>query len=524
MSAIGGAFARGVASLGGPQIAAAIVVGGIVVGGLGGAYVASRSSGSSAVPSGELAVYPCPDQGPALMSVKGGQKLLVTGRTEDGTWLRIHYPLPGRTEAWVQTSPLTVDGATASLPVVTCQPELAIASPDAQPGPTLTAVANFAPSAAPSMSVEPTSPPSFGPTPPSNGKPSLTALTTSTSKISYDTASYCPTAVKKVSLRVKASDATGLSGVMLFWREPGAASYAQSAMTRTAGTASSGTWQVTLDTTANGITRAGKLAYYTVAMDTAGATGRLPASGASSITVAVCANTGPTITSVSPSAKSSLYVDPLGAGCSPTTTNITAAVNDGDGVKSVTLFYRRPGSSTYSSKAMDNQTVPPKWYANLDTRGDKVAQTGTLSWYIKAVDGKNVASQTKTASITIRSCDATAPNLKPYAPNPNIIGSAIVVGVANCGTTTVEIRIAASDGESGIKSVTGSLFNARSGASVGRAHSLKLQSRSVYRTTFNAANGAIPWGYYFVKFTAKNGTGIAATAQSNVFQVANCGP
>jgi len=411
MSAIGGAFARGVASLGGPQIAAAIVVGGIVVGGLGGAYVASRSSGSSAVPSGELAVYPCPDQGPALMSVKGGQKLLVTGRTEDGTWLRIHYPLPGRTEAWVQTSPLTVDGATASLPVVTCQPELAIASPDAQPGPTLTAVANFAPSPPPAVATPtaaPTASPSAGPTVVQNAKPSLTALAASTSKISYDTASYCPTAVKKVTVKVKASDASGLTGVMLFWREPGAATYAQSAMARTAGSANSGTWQVTLDTTANGITRAGKLAFYTVGTDTAGATGRLPASGASSITVAVCANTGPTITSVSPRSGSTLYLDPLGAGCSPTTTNITAAVKDGDGVKSVTLFYRRPGSSTYSSKAMDNQTVPPKWYANLDTLGDKVAQTGTLSWYIKAVDDKNVASQTKTASIKIRRCDSPA--------------------------------------------------------------------------------------------------------------------
>ena len=414
MSAIGGAFARGVASLGGPQIAAAIVVGGIVVGGLGGAYVASRSSGSSAVPSGELAVYPCPDQGPALMSVKGGQKLLVTGRTEDGTWLRIHYPLPGRTEAWVQTSPLTVDGATASLPVVTCQPELAIASPDAQPGPTLTAVANFAPSPPPAVATPtaaPTASPSAGPTVVQNAKPSLTALAASTSKISYDTASYCPTAVKKVTVKVKASDASGLTGVMLFWREPGAATYAQSAMARTAGSANSGTWQVTLDTTANGITRAGKLAFYTVGTDTAGATGRLPASGASSITVAVCANTGPTITSVSPRSGSTLYWVPAGAtGNCPAATNIIAAVKDPDGVKSVTLFFRRPGSNAWSSKTMDNQTVPGKWYSYIDTSAgsDSISTTGTLSWYIKAVDGKNGATQSKSASIKIRRCDSPA--------------------------------------------------------------------------------------------------------------------
>jgi hypothetical protein len=523
MSAIGAAFARGIASLGGPQVAAAVVVGGIVVGGLGGGFIASRStSGQSVAPSGELAVYPCPNQGPALIAVKGGQKLLATGRTEDGTWLRIHYPLPGRTEAWIQTTPVTVEGAVASLPVATCAAEVAMAAPDVRPGPSLTVTANNPPSLPPSPTAGPTAAPSSGPTPPPNARPSLAALTVSTSKVSYDTASYCPTATKKVTFKVNAADTSGLGSVTLFWREPGAATYAQSAMSRTAGTAKSGTWQVTLDTKANGITKAGTLAYYAIGTDTAGATRRIPTSGANAITVAVCANTGPTITSVSSSAGSLLYLDPQGVGCSPTTTNITAVVKDVDGIKSVTLFYRRPGGSAWSSKPMNNNTIPGKWYANLDTLGDKISPTGTLSWYIKAVDGRNVASQTRTASITIKRCDTTAPNLKPYAPNPNIIGSAIVVGVPNCGTTTVEIRISASDNETGIKSVTGTLFNARSGATIGKLHTLKLQSASVYRTTFNAANGAIPVGYYYVRFVAKNGAGLTATANSTAIQVASC--
>ena len=185
-------------------------------------------------------------------------------------------------------------------------------------------------------------------------------------------------------------------------------------MSQTAGTATSGTWQVTLDTTANGITKAGTLAYYAVASDAAGATGRLPAKGAGSIAVAVCANTGPSITGASSSSGSSLYWNPLGVvgtACQ-TATNITATVSDPDGVKSVTLFYRRPGSSTWSSKPMNNTTIPGKWYANLDTLGDKISiptpPTGALSWYIKAVDGKNLAGQTKAASITVRRCDSEA--------------------------------------------------------------------------------------------------------------------
>jgi hypothetical protein len=182
-------------------------------------------------------------------------------------------------------------------------------------------------------------------------------------------------------------------------------------MSRSAGTEKSGTWQVTLDTTVDGITKAGKLAFYAVATDTAGATRKLPASGASTITVAVCANTGPAITSAKSSAGSSLYWDPLGVGNCQTATNITATVKDVDGITSVTLFFRRPGSTTWSSKPMD-QTRTGNWSANLDTLGDKITivspPTDTLSWYIKAVDGKNVASQTKTASITIRRCDTEA--------------------------------------------------------------------------------------------------------------------
>ena len=84
MSAIGAALARGVTSLGGPQVAAVVVAGGLLAGGVGGAYLAGQPSGRSVVPAGELAVYPCPDEGPALLTVKGGQKLLATGRTADG--------------------------------------------------------------------------------------------------------------------------------------------------------------------------------------------------------------------------------------------------------------------------------------------------------------------------------------------------------------------------------------------------------------------------------------------------------
>ncbi|HYO43972.1 MAG TPA: hypothetical protein VES19_12305 [Candidatus Limnocylindrales bacterium] len=438
MSAFGAAIAKGLGGLGGPGAAAAIVAGGILVGALGGGIAATQGSGQQpASATGKLAVFACPDSGAPLVMIGAGQKLLVTGRTEDSAWLRIHFPEPGRTEAWVQASPLTVAGEVASLPVSECASELAVAPPSIEPGMTLTAVANNPPSAPPTTAPEvtptpaesPTESPTATPTAEPNSRPTLASLTVSTRKISYDTGAYCPNAVKKVTFRVKAGDGTSVDGVALFWRKPGAGGFARAPMSRISGSATSGTWQVTLDTTADAITKAGRLAYYAVATDSAGATRRLPVEGSNSISVAVCVNTGPTITAVSPASGTRIYWDPLSAGGCQTALNITATVKDADGVKSATLFYRKPGSATWLSKPMDNQTIAGKWYANLDTLGDKITitdpPTDNLRWYIKAVDDKGKASQLAARTLQVRRCDTEASFKGPYPS-----GSCTAAGLA----------------------------------------------------------------------------------------------
>jgi hypothetical protein len=421
------AFASFLGAVGGPTTAAALVAGGLVAGVIGGGVLAGAASGDrpggGAPAAGTLPVYPCPNAGPALATVQGGQRLLVTGRTEDGAWLRIHLPEPGRTEGWVQANPLTVKGDVTSLPVAECLPELAVVAPGVAPEPSLTATVAIQPTPTPTPTPTPPTatptptPAAATPTPtPANKAPGLASLRVSTSRISYDTANYCPNAATSVTFRVTATDDAGVAGVTLFWRKPGSNGFAQARMTRSGGSAKDATWQVTLDTGTNDITTAGKLAYYAVATDTAGKTRRIPANGSNTITVAVCENTGPAITSVASSSGKSLYWDPLSVGRCQTATNITATVKDVDGVKSVTLFYRKPGSSTWQSKPMSNTVVRGKWYANLDTLGDKITipnpPTGSLRWYIKAVDDKGKSSQTSTLGTTIRRCDTEA-SFKP---------------------------------------------------------------------------------------------------------------
>jgi hypothetical protein len=408
MSSIGAVLSRAVGSLGGPGTSAALVAGGLAIGALGGGLAVGLGSGGTAQAAGALPVYGCPGAGSPLSQVKAGQSVLATGRTQDGTWLRIHLPLPGRTEGWVQAAPLQARASLDTLPVATCAPELAIAAPTLGPTATLTVPGNFAPSAPPTA--EPTPTPTA--TAIANAPPALSGLSVSTRTISYDTGGYCPSDPKRAAFKVKATDDAGVTGVALLWRAPGAGAWTKAAMDRVAGDARNGTWQVSIDTTANSIRTAGRLAYYAVATDAAGATRRLPTGGSSGVTVAICRNTGPAITQIGSSSGSSLYWDPLGASNCQTATNITAVVKDADGVKSVTLFYKKPGAGSYASKPMDNTTIRGKWYANLDTLGDGISIKGPptdgMAWYIRAVDDLGKASTSSTRSLTIRRCDTEA--------------------------------------------------------------------------------------------------------------------
>ena len=422
MSAIGALVARVVTSVGGPVATGAIVAGGIAVGALGGGLLASGGQQASA--SGQLPVYPCPNTGPQIAVIQAGQQVLTTGRTADSTWLRIHFPEPGRPEAWVKAGPLTVDGAVGSLPVADCQPELAIVAPSTIPEESFTTPSNNPPSAPPASATP-------APTATPNSRPAIASLTASTNQVSYDTGNYCPNAIQQVTFKVKASDAAGVAGVSLFWRKPGAGSFTETPMSRVAGSPTNGTWQASLDTAANGITSAGSLAYYAQAKDAANATRRIPASASNTIQVKVCQNTGPTITGVTSSSGSRLFWDPLSAGGCQTASNITAVIKDVDNVSSATLFYRKPGAGSWSSKAMDSTTVKGRWFANLDSKGDKITipnpPSGTLRWYIRATDAKGASSQTSQLSMAIRRCDTAAiistqqitPTSGSYCPDGN---------------------------------------------------------------------------------------------------------
>ena len=185
VSGFGAGVGKAVGGLGGPQVAAIAIAGGLVVGAIGGGLIAGGGSGQGATSAATLAIYPCPEAGPALATVPSGQQFLVTGKNADATWVRIYYPLPGRTEAWVTSGPLQFDGSLGALPVVPCSPVEAGPGASVEPGASLTAIQDNSPSPPPSA------PPTTGPTTSPDGGPTLARLVVGSASIAGGPQRYC---------------------------------------------------------------------------------------------------------------------------------------------------------------------------------------------------------------------------------------------------------------------------------------------------------------------------------------------
>ncbi len=109
-----------------------------------------------------------------------------------------------------------------------------------------------------------------------------------------------------------------------------------------------------------------------------------------------------------------------GAYCptAPKGTTISVKASDVDGIAAVTLFYRRPGSSSYAQKPM--QLVKGAYVATLDTTADSIKSAGRLLYYAVAKDA-NASPKTSRApasgalALTVKVCANTGPTITRYA-------------------------------------------------------------------------------------------------------------
>lgn len=117
------------------RLLAAAAVGGIAVAGVAGYAMAASDTidvlgeGTAQVPDATAAYYACPDEA-AIGELHRGDRVFITGQTEDGSWLEVRSPIDLLDRAWVQASIVTPD-ASVDLPVVECgltDEELALAT------------------------------------------------------------------------------------------------------------------------------------------------------------------------------------------------------------------------------------------------------------------------------------------------------------------------------------------------------------------------------------------------------------
>jgi hypothetical protein len=391
-----------------------------------------------------LELVPCPDRGPVIGTIPRNQQVLVTAKSADGGWLQLYWPAPGIERAWTKTGPLKLDGDAASLPVAGCAAApTPTPAPTAEPTPTIAATPTAeptptpspTPTPAPTASPTPTPKPTPSPTPKPNIAPKASGLKASRTTISYDRGKYCVDAPKSTTISIAASDADGIASVTLFFRRPGSTAFVEKPMVL-----SKGRYATTLDTTADKLSRAGDVRYYVVVKD-ANATPkstRSPAKGTLSLAVKVCVNTGPTITALSAS-PTSIVANPLNVACrGSTVAQFQAQATDVDGVKSVQLFFQRPGAGAYESRDFTlNGSI---WTTSINTiaSADNIATSGMIPWYVVATDTKGKATKSALDAISVTRCDA-----------PAVISFGTVTGRAfndpSCTPNRISIPVFASD-------------------------------------------------------------------------------
>jgi hypothetical protein len=266
LSALGGG-ANGVVSLAAGGLSGVVAMSALIATGV-------VAVGPPATGPQPLALVDCPGSGSVVAAAQPGDQMLVTGRSADGSWLRIYVPGPAG-DGWVPASRVNLLADGSTLPVAGCSQVAAAtgspaptAMPTATPippptaSPTATAKPIAKPTAAPTASPTPTPTPNPGPR--FTTQPYSDVATMNTNPLGTGSCAYA----LGTGLTTKATDADGVSAIQLWVRKPGATSYRRFSHDFTHNGA---TWNDFINAKDDGVTTAGTLSWYALAIDGTGA-------------------------------------------------------------------------------------------------------------------------------------------------------------------------------------------------------------------------------------------------------------
>ncbi|HYU51190.1 MAG TPA: hypothetical protein VEO91_14805, partial [Candidatus Limnocylindria bacterium] len=81
-----------------------------------------------------LALVGCPGSGSVVAVARPGDQMLVTGRSGDGSWLRVYVPGPAGHDGWVPASTVNLLADGSALPLAGCTE---VATATGTPAPTV---------------------------------------------------------------------------------------------------------------------------------------------------------------------------------------------------------------------------------------------------------------------------------------------------------------------------------------------------------------------------------------------------
>jgi hypothetical protein len=230
--------------------------------------------------AGPLALVRCPGSGPVIAFAQPGERMLVTGRSADGAWLRIYVPGPISGEGWVRAGSIELLADGSGLPVGNCGDVAAATAIPATPAPSPT------PTATPQSRIATPSPTTVAPMPSAAATPNVGPVFSAQPAASRATIAFRPlgtgNCATAAAITAAATDSDGVAQIQLWVKKPGAASFARLSHDFVRAGAK---WTNSIDAAKDGVTVAGMLSFYAVAIDAKGAS---TTSKAKSITVVRC--------------------------------------------------------------------------------------------------------------------------------------------------------------------------------------------------------------------------------------------
>jgi hypothetical protein len=398
-------------------------LGQVLVGGVSGIVAMSTVIATGVVPlppappQAPLALVGCPGSGSVVTVAQAGEKMLVTAKSQDGSWLRVYVPGPKARDGWVPATSVALLADGTSLPVAGCSdvkpatgtpaptgtPGIAVASPtssgaatpSASPTPTqkptakpTTALQTLAPTKAPPP------PPTKAPTPtPNVGPVFASGPTPSVTEIFADPSGEgdCWGLPRRVSIKVVVSDPDGVAAVEFWVQKPGTSTFVKFSHPFFD---HSTYWSSFVDAYYDHLNAGGTLSFYANAIDKKGASTKSPTK---SIKVRQCDTDASVTWSIDlPQDSGGTYI--LHGNCVLGPVPWYFRISDPDGsVSSAVLSLTKTNyqGTTYQTVNLSHGAI--YWYGESSTR-DGITAVGWVLTATDAAGGTTVVSGSVTTS------------------------------------------------------------------------------------------------------------------------------